>query len=292
MKLYGALEAGGTKMVCAICTQEGQILHRTSIPTETPEKTMPAMLEFFRGYPIRALGIGCFGPICLDRASPDYGHITTTPKLAWQNYPIVQEFQQALGIPVGFDTDVNAAALGEATYGCTRSLGESIYVTVGTGVGVGVIIDGRPYHGMLHPEGGHLFLRRHPEDPMPRGVCPFHEQCLEGLAAGPALEARWGKKGALLADEPKVWELEAYYIAQALCSYILILSPRRIVLGGGVMHQPQLIPMIRQEVVRQLGGYLQTEQLANPEQYIVPCSLQDNQGILGCLRLAMEEEAL
>ena len=290
MKLYGALEAGGTKMVCAIGNEQGQILDRISIPTRTPAETVPEMIAYFQKYPIAALGIGCFGPISLNKHAADYGHITTTPKLAWQNYPMVRTFADALGIPVGFDTDVNASALGEATWGITRDVGNSIYITIGTGVGVGVIVGGKPHHGMLHPEGGHIFLERHPQDPMEKGVCPFHEACLEGLASGPAIEARWGRKGSELAQEEAVWELEAYYIAKALCNYILILSPQRIVLGGGVMHQPQMLPLIRAEVQRQLNGYIKTRELDDLEHYIVSYSLDDNQGIMGCLKLAMNEE--
>ena len=210
MKLFGALEAGGTKMVCAIGDENGNILERVSIPTGTPENTMPPMIEFFKGKGISALGIGCFGPVDLDKKSPTYGYITSTPKLAWTNYPIVAEFEKALGIPVGFDTDVNAAALGEATWGCTKDVENSIYITIGTGVGVGVIANGKPYHGMIHPEGGHILLARHPQDPMVGSGCPFHENCMEGLAAGPSLEKRWGVKGAELAGRPEVWELEAW----------------------------------------------------------------------------------
>lgn len=286
-QVFGALEAGGTKMVCAICGENGEILERVSLPTRTPEETMPEMLAFFRNKGIRAIGIGCFGPIALDRSAPNYGSITTTPKLAWRDYPIVDAFSQALAVPVGFDTDVNAAALGEAAWGCTRDVRSSIYITIGTGVGVGVIADGKPYHGMMHPEGGHILLARRGDDPMPRGVCPYHESCLEGLASGPAIEKRWGRKAQELADRPEVWELEAYYIGQAICDYILVLSPERVVLGGGVMHQPQLLPLIRREVERQLGGYIRTEKTANLEQYIQGASLHDNQGILGCLKLAM-----
>ena len=290
MKLYGALEAGGTKMVCAIGDENGNILERVSIPTLTPGETMPPMIEFFRGKGISALGIGCFGPVDLDKKSPTYGYITSTPKLAWQNYPIVAEFEKALGIPVGFDTDVNAAALGEATWGCTKDLDNSIYITVGTGIGVGVIIDRKPYHGMLHPEGGHIFLARHPQDPMERGVCPYHELCLEGLASGPSIQARWGKPGVELADRKEVWELEAYYLAQAICSYIMILSPERIIIGGGVAHQEQMMPMIRAEVLRQMGGYIAAKGMQDLDNYIVLPSLNDNQGILGALKLAMDAE--
>ncbi len=288
MPLYGALEAGGTKMVCAVGDEQGTILERVSLPTRTPEETMPEMLAFYRGKDLSALGVGCFGPVDLDRGSPTYGSILATPKLPWRDYPIVQRFEEALGLPVGFDTDVNAAALGEATWGCTRGLASSIYVTVGTGVGVGVVIDGRPYHGMMHPEAGHLFVARHPDDPMPQGVCPYHPNCLEGLASGPAIERRWGKKAQELSDRPEVWTLEAYYIAQALCGYMMILSPQRIILGGGVTHQEHLLPLVREEVRRQLGGYLVGKALDDLEDYIVPVSLNDNQGVMGAVRLAMD----
>ena len=290
MKLYGALEAGGTKMVCAIGDENGNILERISIPTRTPAETMGPMIDFFRGKGIRALGIGCFGPVDLNRKSPTYGYITSTPKLAWQNYPIVAEFEKALGVPVGFDTDVNAAALGEATWGCTRDVENSIYITVGTGVGVGVIIGGKPYHGMLHPEGGHILLARHPDDPMVGSGCPFHENCLEGLAAGPSLEKRWGIKGAELTGRKEVWQLEAYYIGQALADYILILSPERIVLGGGVTHQEGLLALIRQETAKQLAGYIRTAAIDHLDSYIVGVSLNDNQGVMGAVKLAMDAE--
>ena len=290
MKLYGALEAGGTKMVCAIGDENGNILERVSIPTRTPAETMGPMLDFFRGKGICALGIGCFGPVDLNKKSPTYGYITSTPKLAWQNYPIVAEFEKALAVPVGFDTDVNAAALGEATWGCTKDVENSIYITVGTGVGVGVIINGKPYHGMIHPEGGHILLSRHPEDPMVGSGCPFHENCLEGLAAGPSLEKRWGVKGAELSGRKEVWELEAYYIGQAIADYILLLSPERIVLGGGVTHQEGLLALVRQEAVKQLAGYIRAEALIHPETYIVGVSLNDNQGVMGGVKLAMDAE--
>ena len=290
MKLYGALEAGGTKMVCAIGDENGNILERISIPTRTPAETMGPMIDFFRGKGIRALGIGCFGPVDLNKKSPAYGYITSTPKLAWQNFPIVAEFQKALGVPVGFDTDVNAAALGEATWGCTKDVENSIYITVGTGVGVGVIIGGKPYHGMMHPEGGHILLGRHPDDPMVGSGCPFHENCLEGLAAGPSLEKRWGVKGAELTGRKAVWQLEAYYIGQALADYILILSPERIVLGGGVTHQEGLLALIRQETAKQLAGYIRTAATQNLDSYIVGVSLNDNQGVMGAVKLAMDAE--
>ncbi|MEY8355883.1 ROK family protein [Lachnospiraceae bacterium 54-53] len=290
MKL-GALEAGGTKMVCATGDENGEIFERISIPTETPEITMPKLIGYFMDKGIDALGIGCFGPIDLNRSSETYGCITTTPKLAWANYNIVGAFKEALGVPVGFDTDVNGSALGEATWGITKGLENSMYITIGTGIGAGIITNGKLLHGMLHPEGGHVLLSRHPDDTY-EGGCPYHKSCLEGLAAGPAIEARWGKKGVELADRKEVWQLEAYYIAQALVDYIMVLSPERIILGGGVMHQEHMMPLVREEVKRQLAGYIKTKELDDMESFIVLPSLNDNQGIMGALKLGMEEYQL
>ena len=283
----GALEAGGTKMVCAIGNEKGEILKREVFPTTTPGETMPKMIAFFKEEAIEALGIGCFGPISPDKESADYGYITSTPKLAWQNYNIVGEFEKALQCPVGFDTDVNAAALGEATYGITKGLKNSIYITIGTGIGVGVLAEGKLLHGMMHPEAGHILLHRHPADAY-EGWCPFHKDCLEGLAAGPALEKRWGAKGDTLTDRAEVWEMESYYIAQACVNYCMILSPERIVLGGGVMKQPALLPLVREKFTELLAGYIRTKEVADVENYIVGASLNDNQGVMGCIGLALQ----
>ena len=284
----GALEAGGTKMVVAIGNEHGEIIDRVSIPTESPETTMPELVDYFKRSKVDALGIGCFGPIDLNKESTTYGYITSTPKLPWRNYNIVGTFSEALNVPIGFDTDVNASAIGEATWGSAKDVKNSIYITIGTGVGVGVIIDGKPLHGMLHPEAGHILLAKHPRDTF-KGACPYHENCMEGLAAGPAIEARYGKKAYELSDQVEVWELEGYYIAQALVNYILTLSPQRIILGGGVMHQEQLMPIIHREVLRMLNGYILTPQLQDIGNYIVLPKLNDNQGIMGCIRLALNE---
>jgi len=286
--LFGALEAGGTKMVMATGNENGEIYEQVSIPTENPDITIPRIIDYFRAKEIAALGIGSFGPIDLDKNSDTYGYITSTPKLAWANYDLAGTLQKALQVPIGFDTDVNGSALGEATWGSTKGLPSSIYITIGTGVGVGVYQNGAPLHGMLHPEAGHVLLSRHPEDTF-AGSCPFHPNCLESLAAGPAIEKRWGKKAVDLKDNTKVWELEAYYIAQALVGYILTLSPHRIVLGGGVMHQEQLFPLIRNQVKELLNGYIRTSQIENIDTYIVPAALKDNQGIMGCIQLAKLE---
>lgn len=277
-------------MVCAVGNEKGEILDRVSIPTETPDITMPKLLEYFQGQPVEALGIGCFGPVDLDPTSGTYGFITTTPKLAWRNCDICGYFRERLKVPVGFDTDVNGSMLGEATWGCARGLDTAIYITVGTGVGVGVLAGGRLLHGMQHPEGGHILLSRRADDAY-EGKCPYHKTCMEGLAAGPAIEARWGKKAAELSDRPEVWELEAHYLAYAITNYMMILSPQKIILGGGVMHQEQLMPLIRKKVTDMLGGYIQTEALSDMDSYIVPASLNDNQGILGALKLGMDAKS-
>lgn len=284
----GALEAGGTKMVVAVGNEKGEIIERSSIPTESPEITMPKLVDYFKNSKIDALGIGCFGPIDLNRESNTYGYITSTPKLPWRNYNIVGTFAEVLKVPVGFDTDVNASAIGEGTWGISQDVRNSIYITIGTGVGVGVLIDKKPLHGMLHPEAGHILLAKHPKDSF-RGCCPYHDNCMEGLASGPAIEARYGKKAYELTDNEEVWELEGFYIAQALVNYILTLSPQRIILGGGVMHQEQLMPIIHREVLRMLNGYINTPELRAMEDYIVFPKLNDNQGIMGCIKLALDE---
>lgn len=286
--LFGALEAGGTKMVCAIGNENGEILERISIPTETPDITMPRMAEFFKGKGIAALGIACFGPIDLNRSSETYGYITTTPKLPWKNYDICGYFKKELNIPVGFDTDVNGSMLGEATWGCAKGLDTAIYITVGTGIGVGVLAGGSLLHGMLHPEAGHILMPVRSDDTY-AGKCPYHGTCLEGMAAGPAIEARWGAPAKELADRPEVWDLEAYYLAHALTSYIMILSPQKIIMGGGVMHQTQLMDKVRAYVKEMVNGYLVTKELEDLENYIVLPSLDDNQGIMGALKLGMME---
>lgn len=288
----GALEAGGTKMVCAIGDETGKILERQTIPTRTPDITIPQLVDYFAHKQIDALGIACFGPIELNRESSKYGYITTTPKRAWTDTDITGPFRKALGCPIGFDTDVNGSVLGEVTFGQAKGKNCVIYLTIGTGAGAGVFVEGKLLHGMLHPEAGHVLVVRRADDAYP-GRCPYHGNCLEGLAAGPAIEERWGGKAAELADRKEVWDLEADYIAQALVGYVLTLSPQMIILGGGVMHQQQLFPLIRAKVLEKLGGYVQTQELQHIDQYVVPASLHDDQGIMGCLelaRLALAEE--
>ncbi len=289
--MIGALEAGGTKMVCAVGNEKGEIGERITMPTETPEITLPAVAKWFGERAVTALGIGSFGPVDVDKNSPTYGFITSTPKLAWQNTDLVGYFRRMLKtpdgqeLPIGFDTDVNASCLGEATWGSTKDVDSSIYITVGTGVGAGIMIENRLVHGMMHPEAGHILLCRDENDVYP-GKCPYHRNCLEGLASGPAIEERWGEKAYLLKDRTEVWELEAYYLAQALVDLIMVISPKRIVLGGGVMHQDQLYPLIRKKTAELMNGYIKAPELQDLESYIVPPALNDDQGIMGCIRLA------
>ena len=207
---------------------------------------MPPIIEYFKAKDIAALGIACFGPIDLHKDSETYGYITSTPKPGWAFYDIVGALQKELNIPIGFDTDVNGSLLGEMTWGCAKSLTDAVYLTIGTGVGAGVMTNGKMLHGMLHPEAGHILLKIR-EDDNYKGHCPFHGNCLEGMAAGPAIAERWGKPGAELTDRPEVWDLEAYYIAQALVDYIMVLSPQKIILGGGVMHQESLFSLVQQK---------------------------------------------
>ena len=284
----GALEAGGTKMVCAIGDETGKIYEQESFPTVTPEETLPQLLDYFKGKEIEALGIACFGPIDLDRDSDTYGYITTTPKTAWMNTDIAGYFTNGLNVPVGFDTDVNGSLLGEVTYGQAKGLGDAVYYTIGTGVGAGVMSGGKLVHGAMHPEAGHMLLRVREDDPMPEGICPFHGACLEGMAAGPSIEKRWGKKAIEMKDDAKVWDLEAYYLAQCMVTTTLMLSPKIIILGGGVMHQTQLFPLVREKTRELLNGYIKNDTVNDMDHYIVPASLHDDQGIMGCLKLGFD----
>jgi fructokinase len=288
MKL-GAIEAGGTKFVCGIGNEYGEIFDRISFPTTTPEETMNQVVRYFKEKEVDAIGIGSFGPVDLNKASRTYGYITTTPKPYWNQYPVLGELQKHINVPIGFDTDVNAAALGEAEWGAAKGLSSCVYVTIGTGIGAGALVEGKLLHGLLHPEMGHILIKRHPEDHF-EGKCPYHHDCLEGMAAGPAIEKRWGKKGHELEEVDQVWEFEAYYVAQAVTNFIYILSPEKIILGGGVMKQKQLFPLIRKHVSGMLNGYVQKEELASGiDSYIVPPGLGDNAGLSGALVLAKQE---
>lgn len=287
--VFGAIEAGGTKMVCALVSEQGEVLERTTIPTRIPEETIPEMIDYFKGKDITALGIGCFGPLDLNRASDTFGCITYTPKTGWANYPIRKVFSDALGIPVGIDTDVNAAVLAEVVYGAAKGCENAIYITIGTGVGVGVYCNGGLVHGLVHPEAGHIIVARAQGDAF-GGCCPFHRECFEGFASGPAMEKRWGKPAKMLANRPVVWNMESYYIAQAICNYIMVYSPEKIILWGGVMHQTQLYGLVRERVVQLLGGYVQHDSILREiDSYIVAPGLGDNPGIIGSALLGQKE---
>lgn len=280
--MLGAIEAGGTKFVCAVGDHLGNITDRVQIPTTVPEETMKEVMAFFQKYPVEAIGIGSFGPIDVNTESPTYGYITSTPKTAWRDFPFVQTLKEAFPVPVGFNTDVNAAALGEATLGAAKGLDSCLYITVGTGIGAGAIVEGKLLQGLSHPEMGHILVRRHPADTY-KGKCPYHHDCLEGLAAGPGIEERWGEKGVGLAERTEVWDLEGYYIAQALMQYILILSPKKIILGGGVMNQEQVFPFIYKHLTELVNEYVALPELSS---YIVRPGLGENAGITGSLLLA------
>lgn len=281
MTLYGAIEAGGTKFVCGLGTGP-EDLETARFATTTPDETTALAIEFFRGRtPPRAIGIGSFGPVDLNPESPSYGFITSTPKPGWQNFDFAGTVRRALDVPVAFDTDVNAAALGETRWGASRGMSDSVYLTVGTGIGGSAIVHGRVLHGLMHPEMGHIRIPHdRVEDPY-AGHCPFHGDCLEGLACGPAIEARWHKPARELPAGHEAWELEARYLALALNTWVCTLSTKRFVLGGGVMSQAHLFPLIRAELDHILNGYIRV-----PGDFIVPPELGSRAGVLGALVLA------
>ncbi|MFF2886179.1 ROK family protein [Paenibacillus sp. NPDC057967] len=288
MKVYGAIEGGGTKFVCGIGMEDGTIRETVTIPTTTPEETMGKAMAYFADKRIEAIGIGTFGPVDVNVDSPAYGSVTSTPKPHWSGFDIVGYVKRELNVPVGFDTDVNAAALGELLWGAAQGLQSCLYMTIGTGIGAGAVAEGKLLHGLTHPEMGHIIVRRHPEDRY-EGKCPFHGDCLEGLAAGPAVEARWGVKASELGEDHAAWRMQSYYMAQALVNYILILSPERLILGGGVMHQSHLFPLIREQVKGLLKGYVHHPALEQDiDSYIVKPGLGDKAGISGALALAVK----
>jgi fructokinase len=289
--LYGGLEAGGTKFVCAVGTGPEDLRAELRLPTTTPEETIGRAIAFFREQEvahgkIAALGIGSFGPVDLDRASPTWGYITSTPKAGWRNTDLASAMGRQLGVPVAFDTDVNAAALGEQRWGAARGIEDFVYVTVGTGIGGGVMAGGKLVHGLLHPEIGHLRVPQdRAVDPF-SGICPFHGNCLEGLANGPAIAARWGRKAEELPEDHPAWDLEAEYLGQLAATLTMVLSPKRILLGGGVMRQSFLLPRIRNRLAALFGGYLRSPVLEDLETYLQPPALDQHAGVFGALCLA------
>jgi fructokinase len=276
----GGIEAGGTKWLCAVGDGPDRLAATETIPTTTPAETIGRAIAFFeREGPVRAVGIGCFGPVDLRPGSPTWGSITTTPKPGWSDTDVAGVVGTGLGVPVSFDTDVNAASLGEHRWGAAVGLDTFCYVTIGTGIGGGAIAGGRIVHGLLHPEFGHMRIPHDLDaDPFP-GSCPYHGDCWEGLASGPALEARWGRPPRELVEEEAVWRLQARYVALGLANVVAVLSPERIVLGGGVMDVPGLLELVCAEVDELLAGYVGTE--------IVPPALGRLSGVLGAIALAL-----
>jgi fructokinase len=286
--VFGGIETGGSKWECAVGTGPDDLRATLTIPTTTPDETIDRALAFFeREGPVAAIGIGSFGPVDQKPSSPSWGHITTTPKPGWANADVGQEVRRRLAVPVAFDTDVNAAALGEQRWGAAQGLDTFCYITIGTGIGGGGMAGGNLLHGLLHPEFGHIRIPHDTAaDPFP-GVCPYHGDCWEGLASGRAIEARWGRPPEELLDDDEVWELEARYVALGLVCVICVLSPQRIVIGGGVGTVGGLLARVRPQVVALLSGYLNSVAVGDGiADYIVTPALGPRSGVLGAIAFA------
>lgn len=289
---FGAIELGGTKCVAAIGDDAAHIVAETRVPTTSVGATLGALVTFFEAQRaalgrIDAIGIGSFGPLDLDPASPRHGWITTTPKPGWADVDVAGLFREALGVPVAIDTDVNAAALGEWRHGAARGADVVVYITVGTGIGGGVLVGGRPLHGLVHPEIGHLRVPRDRQTDPFDGVCPYHGDCLEGLASGPAMAARWGRPAETLTAAHEAWPLEARYLALALQNVVCTVSPQRIVLGGGVMDHAPLLAEVRVQLGTLLNGYVRSPAILHAmDQYVVAPALSGRAGLVGALELA------
>ncbi|MCB9160637.1 MAG: ROK family protein [Caldilineaceae bacterium] len=293
MTLYGGIEAGGTKFVCAVGTGPGDIRDEIRFPTGAPEATLARAVDFFRMHaartPLAAVGVASFGPIDPNPASPRYGQVLATVKPGWSHTDVVARLQDALRVPIGFDTDVNGAALAEYRWGAGRGCATFVYITVGTGVGGGAVINGARHHGLTHPEMGHMRIPHdRVADPYP-GICVFHGDCWEGLACGPAMQARWGVSARDLPPDHPAWTLEAHYLAQGVMNIVMLLAPDRIAMGGGVMEQTHLYPRVRRELIDLLGGYIQAPAILDDvDTFIVPPQLGNQAGVLGAIALAQD----
>jgi fructokinase len=293
--IYGAVEAGGTKFICMVAKDDRTILAETRISTTTPQETLNAVFSFFHkactnlSQTLTSIGLASFGPVDLKPDSTTFGSITATPKLRWINMPILQKFVQEFPIPIAFDTDVDAAAIGEGIWGAGVGLSDFVYVTIGTGIGGGCMVNGAPIHGLIHPELGHMLIPHDfSRDPY-QGCCPFHRDCFEGLATGPAIQARYNTPAEQLPPDHPAWDLEAQYIAYGLHNLILTLSPQKIILGGGVMQQTQLFPTIRQKLSKSINNYAgYSKYFENLDEMIVPPALGTRSGILGALAMAQQ----
>ena len=288
--IYGAIEAGGTKFVVAVGNAAG-VLATTTIPTGKPATTLPAAAQFLREQGehrggLSGIGVASFGPVNLNRRSPNYGCMEKTPKPHWSGVDMLAPLRP-LGAPIALETDVNAAALGEALAG--RGIGKRVvaYVTVGTGIGVGVAVDGKAHNGLSHPEIGHIPVPQdRTADPYP-GHCPYHGNCLEGLACGPAIKARWGRSLSELEPEHPAYDLEAGYIATLCLSLMLSFSPDMILLGGGVMQAEGLLQRIRDQVFKGLGGYLSyASHREDLDAIIAEPQFTGHAAIIGCFLMA------
>lgn len=290
--LYGAIEGGGTKFICAVGSGPNNILAEARFATTTPEETMVHVIQFFKQQEekfgkLSAIGFACFGPLDPNPASATFGYILPTPKPGWTNANVVGLLRKEFDLPIAFDTDVNGAALGEWRWGKAQGLKTFIYLTVGTGIGGGVYAEGSLLHGLIHPEMGHILLRHDMERDPFEGVCPFHGDCFEGLASGVAIEKRWGMRGSLLTPDHVAWDLEAEYIAQALANYTLTLSPQRIILGGGVGSLGHLLPKVQKRMREYINGYIQSPAILDHiETYVVNPGLGGRSGMLGAIALA------
>ncbi len=285
--IFGGVEAGGTKWVCATGTGPTDVHELVTFPTTDPTETIARATDFFAANgTLAAIGLGSFGPIDVKRSSPTWGRITTTPKPGWADTDVVAALRAALDLPLAFDTDVNAAALGEHRWGAAVGLDTFCYITVGTGIGGGGMANGKLMHGLIHPEFGHMRIPHdRAADPFD-GVCPYHGDCFEGLASGGAIRERWGGQPEALTDK-RVWQLEAEYLALGLLNVVCTLSPQRIVLGGGVMNEPSLLPLVRGRLAELASGYFDVPELGESiDDYVVAPALGDRAGVLGAFELA------
>jgi fructokinase len=293
VSVYGGIETGGSKWQCAVGSGPDDLRATETVPTTAPAETIERVVAFFeREGPVEAIGIGSFGPLDGKVSSPTWGHITTTPKPGWAHTDVAPEIQRRLSVPVVFDTDVNAAAFGEHLWGAAQGLDTFCYITVGTGIGGGGMAGGKLLHGLVHPEFGHMRIPHDREADPFEGVCPYHGDCWEGLASGLAIEARWGRPAVELAGDDAVWELEARYLALGLVCVICVLSPERIVLGGGVMSTPGLLPLVQREVAALMNGYLDNVSMGDGlADYVTLPRLGSLSGVLGGIGLARSGSA-
>ncbi len=291
MNQFIGIEGGGTKFVCAYGSGPADLQGRTVIRTQKPEDTMPEILDYIRSVQtktkISAIGVSVFGPLDLDKQSLTYGHIMPTAKVEWSDFDMVGTLRKHFNLPIGFDTDVNGAAIGEYRWGAAQGLSDFLYLTIGTGIGGGAIVNGKLLHGAQHPEMGHIMIPQDRAQDAFEGVCAYHKNCFEGLASGPSMKVRWHVDSALdLPKEHPAWDLEAYYLGTALSIYTFVLSPKRIILGGGVMRQEHLLAKVRTQMVVALKAYVRNYRVSDPESYVVSPGVGENSGVLGAIALA------